>query len=185
LYGNDFDYIQYKEFNTVSETQDLCYNFTVNIAYCSYDKEKNSYKQENLIQSSNTEKEAPNVNILLHTGLYLKGNIINYAMVITNVEKLTGLRFCNKYNLKFRTSDTHRARFNKHCNYCDVKFHMKLKFNSFLAFVHHIMKNKAFQYTLVHKTDVKAYKHVSSYITYVFETMNKTHVDNSKLKLLK
>jgi hypothetical protein len=31
--GNDFDYKQYKGFDTVSETQDLCNTFNVNIAY--------------------------------------------------------------------------------------------------------------------------------------------------------
>jgi hypothetical protein len=49
FYGNDFDYNQYKGFDTASETQDLCNAFNVNIAYYSYNEEKNSYKQESLI----------------------------------------------------------------------------------------------------------------------------------------
>jgi hypothetical protein len=106
-------------------------------------------------------------------------------MVITNVEKLTGLRFCTKCGLGFRTSDHHRDRFTKHCEECDGKFHTKLKLNSSLAFVPHIMKNKALQYMLSHKIDLKNYKPVSSYITYDFETMNNTHVDNSNTKAIK
>jgi hypothetical protein len=76
-------------------------------------------------------------------------------MVITNVEKLTGLRFCSKCGLGFRTSDTQRAIFDKHCEECDCKFHKKLKLNSSLAFVTHIMKNKAFQYIFAYKIDLK------------------------------
>jgi hypothetical protein len=72
-------------------------------------------------------------------------------MVITNVEKLTGLRFCSKCGLGFRTSDTQRAKFNKHCEECNGKFHKKLKLNSFLSFATHIIKNKALQYMLSHK----------------------------------
>jgi hypothetical protein len=75
-------------------------------------------------------------------------------MVITNVEKLTGLRFCNKCGLWFRTSDSNRVRFTKHCEECDGKFHKKLKLNSTLAFVPHILKNKALQYMLSHKIDL-------------------------------
>jgi hypothetical protein len=89
----NFDYTQYKGFDTVSETQDLCNAFDVNIAYYSYNEEKNSYKQESLIQN---EGSNTTVNILLHTGTTVKGSVINHAMVITNVEKLTGLRFCSK-----------------------------------------------------------------------------------------
>jgi hypothetical protein len=63
FYGNNFDYTQYKGFDAESETQDLCNAFTDNITYYSYDDEKNSYKLESLIQSSNTEKETPIVNI--------------------------------------------------------------------------------------------------------------------------
>jgi hypothetical protein len=103
-------------------------------------------------------------------------------MVFTNVEKLTGIRFCSKYGLGCRTSDSNRVRFNKHCEECDGKFHTKLKLNSSLAFVPHIMKNKVLQYMLAHKIDLKKYKPVSSYITYDFETMNNTHVDNSNTK---
>jgi hypothetical protein len=44
FYGNDFDYSQYKGFDTVSETQDLCNTFKVNIAYYPYNEKKNSYK---------------------------------------------------------------------------------------------------------------------------------------------
>jgi hypothetical protein len=47
------------------------------------------------------------------------------------------------------------------------------------------MKNKALQYILSHKIDLKNYKPVSSYITYDFETMNNTHVDNSNNKATK
>jgi hypothetical protein len=113
------------------------------------------------------------VSILLHTGSTSKGlnavpAVINHAMVITNVEKLTGLRFCSKCGLGFRTSDHHRARFNKHCEECDGKFHKKLKLNSSLAFVPHIMKNKTLQYMLAHKSELKKYKSVPSYITYDF-----------------
>jgi hypothetical protein len=46
------------------------------------------------------------------------------------------------------------------------------------------MKNKALQYMLAHKIDLKKYKHVSSYITYDFETMN-NHIDNSNTKATK
>jgi hypothetical protein len=106
-------------------------------------------------------------------------------MVITNVEKLTGLRFCSKCGLGFRTSGHHRDRFMKHCEECDGTFHKKLKLNSSLAFVHHIMKNKALQYMLAHKIDLKNYKPVSSYIIYDFETMNNIHVDNSNTKATK
>jgi hypothetical protein len=127
----------------------------------------------------------PIVSILLHTGSTLKGLIINHAMAIINVEKLTGLRFYRKYGLRFRTSDHHRDRFTKHCEDCDGKFHKKLKLNSSLAFVPHIMKNKALQYMLSHKIDLKNYKFISSYITYDFETMNNTHVDNSNTKATK
>jgi hypothetical protein len=95
-------------------------------------------------------------------------------MVITNVEKLTGLRLCSKCGLGFRTSDHNTDRFNKHYIECDGKFHKKLKFNSSLAFVPHIMKNKALQYMLSHKVDLKNYNPVSSYITYVFDKMDKT-----------
>jgi hypothetical protein len=41
------------------------------------------------------------------------------------------------------------------------------------------MKNKALQYMLAHKIDLKNYKPISSYITYYFETMNNIHVDSS------
>jgi hypothetical protein len=47
------------------------------------------------------------------------------------------------------------------------------------------MKNKALQYLLVHKIDLKNYKPVSSYITYDFETMNNTQVGNSNIKATK
>jgi hypothetical protein len=47
------------------------------------------------------------------------------------------------------------------------------------------MKNKALQYMLSHKVDFKNYKPVSSYITYDFEIMNNTHVDNSNTKATK
>jgi hypothetical protein len=47
------------------------------------------------------------------------------------------------------------------------------------------MKNKALQYMLVHIIDLKNYKHVSSYITYDFEIMNNTHVDNSNTQATK
>jgi hypothetical protein len=33
FYGNDFDYTQYNGFDTVSEIQDLCNAFDVNIVY--------------------------------------------------------------------------------------------------------------------------------------------------------
>jgi hypothetical protein len=96
FYGNNFDSTQYKGFDTVSETQDLCNGFGVNIAYYSYNEEKNLYKQESLIQAE--QETTTLVSILLHTGTTLKGinavpAIINHVMVITNVEKLTGLRF--------------------------------------------------------------------------------------------
>jgi hypothetical protein len=38
---------------------------------------------------------------------------------------------------------------------------------------------------LSHKIDLKNYKPVSSYITYYFETMNNTHVDNCNTKATK
>jgi hypothetical protein len=47
------------------------------------------------------------------------------------------------------------------------------------------MKNKALQYMLAHKIDLKNYKLVSSYITYDFETMNNTHVENDQTKATK
>jgi hypothetical protein len=47
------------------------------------------------------------------------------------------------------------------------------------------MKNKALQYMLAHKVDLNNYTPVSSYITYDFETMNNTHVDNSNTKATK
>jgi hypothetical protein len=90
-------------------------------------KRKNSYKQESLIQAEQESNTL--VSILLHTGTSLKGSVINLPMVITNVEKLTGLRFCSKCVLGFRISDSHRGRFNKHCEECDDKFHKKLKLN--------------------------------------------------------
>jgi hypothetical protein len=146
FYGNDFDYTQYKEFDTVSETQDLCNAFGINIAYYSYNEEKNSYKQESLIQKDENDKETDTlISILLHTGSTLKGVVINHAMIITNIEKLTGLRFCNKCGLGFKTSDHHRDRFTKHCEVCDGKFHNKLKLNSSLEFDPHIIK-KLLQY---------------------------------------
>jgi hypothetical protein len=73
----------------------------------------------------------------------------------------------------------------KHCEECDGKFHKKVKLNSSLAFVPHIMKNKALQYILTHKIDLKNYKLISSYITYDFETMNNTHVENDQTKATK
>jgi hypothetical protein len=81
------------------------------------------------------EEIIPIVSILLHTRSTLKGSVINHAMAITNVEKLTGLRFCSKCGLGFRTSDHHIERFNKHYNECDGKFDIKLKLNSSLALV--------------------------------------------------
>jgi NADH pyrophosphatase NudC (nudix superfamily) len=103
------------------KTQDLCNAFKVNIAYYSYNEEKNSYKQESLIQKENNE-ETTIVNILLHIGSTSKSSVINHAMVIINVEKLTGLRFCSKCGIGFRISDHHTERFNKHCNECDGSF---------------------------------------------------------------
>jgi hypothetical protein len=38
---------------------------------------------------------------------------------------------------------------------------------------------------LAHKIDLNKYKPISSYITYDFETMNNTHVDNSNTKATK
>jgi hypothetical protein len=49
FFGNIFDYTQYHGFDAVNETQDFCNVFNVNIAYFSYNEEKNSYKQESLI----------------------------------------------------------------------------------------------------------------------------------------
>jgi hypothetical protein len=49
FYENDFDYTHYKGIDIVSETQDLCNPFGINIDYYSYNEEKNSYKQESLI----------------------------------------------------------------------------------------------------------------------------------------
>jgi hypothetical protein len=103
-------------------------------------------------------------------------------MTITNVKKLTGLRFCSKCGLGFRTTDHHRDRFTKLCEECDGKFQKKLKLNSSLAFVPHIMKNKALQYMLSYKIELKNYTPVSSYITYDVENMNNIHVDNSNTK---
>jgi hypothetical protein len=57
FYGNDFDYIQYKGFDTVSETQDLCNAFNVNLDNYSYNEEKNSYKQKSLIQTDKETEE--------------------------------------------------------------------------------------------------------------------------------
>jgi transcriptional regulator NrdR family protein len=96
-----------------------------------------------LIQAERNEETNTLVSILPHTGITLNKSVINHSMVITNVEKLTRLRFCSKCGLGFTTSDTHRARFNKHCEECDGKFHKKLKLNSSLAFVPRIIKNKA------------------------------------------
>jgi hypothetical protein len=186
FYGNNYDYTQDKGFDTVSETQDLCNEFGVNIVYYSYNEEKNSFKHESLIQEEQENKEEKNgddniVSILLHTGSTLKCSIINHAMIITNAELLTGLRFYGKCGLGFRTSDTHRARFNKHCEECDGKIHKKLKLNSSLAFAPCIMKKNALQYMLSHKVDLKNYKPVSSYITYDCETMNKNVVPTTML----
>jgi hypothetical protein len=111
-----------------------------------------------LIQSdkeTQVEQETTLVSILLHTGTTLKGSVINHAMVISNVEKLTGLRFCSKCGLGFRTSDHDTEKFTKHCEECDGTVPKKLKLNSYLAFIPHIMKNKALQYMLAHKSDVK------------------------------
>jgi hypothetical protein len=47
------------------------------------------------------------------------------------------------------------------------------------------MKNKALQYMVAHKIDLKNDKPVSSYITYDFETLNNTHVDKSNSKATK
>jgi hypothetical protein len=66
--------------------------------------------------------------------------VINLAIVIINDEKLTGLRFFSKCGLGYRTSDTQRAIVTKHCEECGGKFHKKLKLNSSLAFVPHIIK---------------------------------------------
>jgi hypothetical protein len=76
-----------------------------------------------LIQAERNNEETTLVIILLYTGSTLKDSVINHAMVLTNVEKLIGLRFCNKCGLGFRTSDHHRDRFSKHCDECDGKFH--------------------------------------------------------------
>jgi hypothetical protein len=74
FYGNDFDYTQYKGFDTASETQNLCNGLNVNITYYSFNEEKNSYKQENLIQKEKdqgsaalNEETTTVVSILLHT----------------------------------------------------------------------------------------------------------------------
>jgi hypothetical protein len=73
LYENDFDSTQYKGFDTVSETQDLCNIFNVNITYYSYNEEKNSYKQESLIQAEQNNEETNTLfSILLYTGITLK-----------------------------------------------------------------------------------------------------------------
>jgi hypothetical protein len=138
-----------------------------------------------VIQSEEDQKETQIVTILLHICSTLNGNIINHSMIITNVEKLTGLRFCSKYCFGFRTSDHHTERFIKHCKEYDGKFHKKLKLNSSLALVPHIMKNKALQYMFAHKIELKKYSPVSSYITYDFETMNNSHVGNSSTKASK
>jgi hypothetical protein len=58
--------------------------------------------------NENNDTNCPIVSILLHTGSTLKNSVINHAMVITNVEKLTGLKFCSKCGLGFRTSEYHR-----------------------------------------------------------------------------
>jgi hypothetical protein len=132
------------------------------------------------------------IHILLHTGSTLKGKgdptIINHAIIITNVEKLAGLRFCSKCGLEFKTTDHHRDRVNKHCNDRNGKFHKKLKLNSSLEFVPHIMKNNVFQFMLSKYGNLAVkdlYHPVSSFITYDFETMNNTHVDNNNTKATK
>jgi hypothetical protein len=119
-----------------------------------------------LIQNEK-DKDGDNtiVSILLHTGSTLRGIVINLAMGITNAEKLTGFLFYSKCELGFRKSDHHTERFTKHCEECDGRFHKKLKLNSSLAFVPHIMKNKALQYMRAHKIDLKNYKPVLSYFT--------------------
>jgi NADH pyrophosphatase NudC (nudix superfamily) len=75
-----------------------------------------------LIQTDEKNGDDNIVSILLHNRTTLNGSVINHAMVITNVEKLTRLRFCSKCGLGFRTSDSNRARVNKHCEECDGKF---------------------------------------------------------------
>jgi hypothetical protein len=72
-----------------------------------------------------------------------------------------------------------------HCDECDGKVHKKLKLNSSLAFVPHIMKYKALQYMLAHKIDFNNYKPISSYITYDVEIMNNTHIENDQTKTTK
>jgi hypothetical protein len=122
-----------------------------------------------LIQKDKETQESDTIaSILFHTGSTLKNSIINHAMIITNVEKFTGLRFVSKCVLEFRTSDHHRDRFTKHYEECDGKFHKKLKLNSSLALILHFMKNKTLQYMLAHKIELKKYRPVSSYITHDF-----------------
>jgi hypothetical protein len=89
-------------------------------------------------------------------------------MVITNIEKLIGLRFCPKCSLGFRTSDHHRERFNKHLEICDGKFHKKLKRKPSVIFAPQITKNKTLQYVLAHNI-LQSYKPIKSYITYDFK----------------
>jgi hypothetical protein len=46
------------------------------------------------------------------------------------------------------------------------------------------MKNKALQYMMTYGFE-KDYKNVNSYITYDFETMNNTDVNNENMKIAK
>jgi hypothetical protein len=116
----------------------------------------------------------------------LKGkNIGNNAMVITNVEKLTGLKFCRKSELDFRILDHHTERFNKHCEQYNDKFHKKLKLKPSLAFLPQIMKNEAVQFILIKYGNLAVkilYYLVSSYIINEFETLNDTYISNNGTK---
>jgi hypothetical protein len=93
------DWKKYKGFNTIKETEELGKFFKINILYFSYKEETKQYKRMD-VYHHNYEIT---LNILLHTGIDTKGNIINHVMLITNIEKLTGLIFCSKYGKGFKT----------------------------------------------------------------------------------
>ena len=87
FYADEYKFEEYKGFDTVNETERLCEVFEINASYYSYNEVKNDYKQEMLIHKFEFKDT---INILLHAGTTLRVNICNYAMLITNIEKLTG-----------------------------------------------------------------------------------------------
>ncbi|GMO12490.1 MAG: hypothetical protein Ta2E_00580 [Mycoplasmoidaceae bacterium] len=83
LYRDDFNFEQINCFNTINEIERLWSVFKVNIAYSSYQEEKNIINKKIYFILSKIKF----IRILLHIDPILTGSICDHVMVITNVEK--------------------------------------------------------------------------------------------------